>query len=577
MQRGIHSLRQSCRVLLLVVLVSCGGGGGGGGSGPAQSSSGFGSGSITASVVGLPANGARAVPTFESIGLYWTPPSNPGGGCPVIFRRVGDSAWRQGLDMWYDPANRECRGSLVLLDPGTSYEIQMGMPAQTASAGLVATTWSEQFPIAQTITLAAGTRTTTLAITQGGSPGGYVVYQADPSGTTIDVQNGARNNVTIAAPYVILRGFTLKGARIDAIDLLQGAHDVVIEDNDISGWGRYRTTGSWDYGVDYDAGIRCEGVSSLERVVVQRNRIHDPRYGANSWDSGHPQGPQAMSFNFCGGNNVIRYNEVTSSDYRHFYNDGISGSDNFTTTGFPNYDSDVYGNIVQGVMDDGLEIEGGDKNVRIWGNYITQAGTGVASTVNSVGPLYIFRNVYDQSRLLYLASIDQDDRGPFFKAGSDTSVGNGRRYVFHNTSLQAPNPSGSFPLGAGGGLTYTGSNQGNPLTNTVSRNNIYYIWKPNWESLAGGNGASGNDLDYDLYNGAITSLGGAEPHGVRTAPTFASGHGVGMSGMYQLAPGTAGFGTAAPIPNFNDMYASPDIGAHQSGMSAMRFGIGAGL
>src|SRR5882724_3188401 len=520
----------------------------------------------------LPANGARAVATFESIGLYWTPPSNPGAGCPVIFRKLDDSAWRPGLDLWYDPNSNECRGSLVLLDPGTSYKIQLGMPGQAPSAGLIATTWSEQYPIAQTITLPAGTVTQPLAITQGGSASGYVVYQADPvSGTTIDVQNAYTNSVTISAPYVILRGFTLKGAQADAINLLAGARDLVLEGNDISGWGRYRATGSWDYGVDYDAGVRCERVATLERVVVQRNRIHDPRYGANSWDSAHPAGPQGMSFNFCGGNNVIRYNEVTSSDYRHFYNDGIGGSDNYTQQGFPNYDSDVYGNIVQGVMDDGLEIEGGDKNVRIWGNYLNQTGTGIASTVDGVGPLYIFRNVYDQSRKHYLSSTDSDDRGPFFKAGTDTSVGNGRRYVFHNTSLQAPNPSGSYPLGAGAGLTYTGSNT---LTNTISRNNVYYIWKSNWESIAT-SGGSGDDVDYDLYNGAITGISAVESNGMHTAPTFANGNGVGMSGLYQLSPGTAGYGIGVRIPNFNDQYASPDMGAAQSGAAAMTFGVNA--
>ncbi|MBW8906060.1 MAG: right-handed parallel beta-helix repeat-containing protein, partial [Betaproteobacteria bacterium] len=512
------------------------------------------------------------VPTFESIGLYWTPPSNPGAGCALIFRKVGESNWRQGLDMWFDARNNECRGSLVLLEPGTSYEMQMGLPASTPTAGLVATTWSEQVPVAQTITLPAGTLNQPLAITQGGSPGGYVVYQADPnSGTTIDVRNAFLNNVTIAAPYVILRGFTLKGAQADAINLLQGAHDLVIEKNDISGWGRYRTSGNWDYGVDYDAGIRCESVATLERVVIQRNQIHDPRYGANSWDSAHPAGPQGITLNFCGGNNVIRYNEIRSADFHHFYNDGIGGSDNYTTTGFPNYDSDIYGNIVQGVMDDGLEIEGGDRNVRIWGNYITQAGTGIASTIDSVGPLYIFRNVYDQSRMHYLASTDADDRGPFFKAGSDSSVGNGRRYVFHNTSLQAPNPGGSFPLGAGSGIHGTG---GDPLTNTISRNNIYWIWKSNWDSVDQLSSGFGNDVDYDLYNGFINAGPGAEGNGVKvSAPAFAAGSGVGMSGMYQLAPGAAGYGGAVRLPNFNDMYAAPDIGAHQSGTSAMKFGV----
>jgi hypothetical protein len=81
-------------------------------------------------------------------------------------------------------------------------------------------------------------------------------------------------------------------------------------------------------------------------------------------------------------------------------------------------------------------------------------------------------------------------------------------------------------------------------------------------------------VNYDLYNGSINAGSGAEANGIKvSAPTFASGSGVGMSGMYQLAPGSPGFGTGARLPNFNDMYAAPDMGAHQSGTSAMKFGV----
>jgi hypothetical protein len=60
---------------------------------------------------------------------------------------------------------------------------------------------------------------------------------------------------------------------------------------------------------------------------------------------------------------------------------------------------------------------------------------------------------------------------------------------------------------------------------------------------------------------------------VRSAPAFANGNGVGMSGMYQLAPGTAGYGVGTRISNFNDQYAAPDMGAAQSGTAAMTFGV----
>src|SRR4051812_6070067 len=140
-------------LLLLAMLAGCGGGSGGGGNDPSQSgaqSSQTGSltGSLTPSPSTLPANGARGVPTFESIGLYWTPPSNPGAdGCSVIFRKAGDASFRPALNMWFDARNNECRGSLVLLEPATTYEVQIGIAGQAASAGLSVATWSEQFPI----------------------------------------------------------------------------------------------------------------------------------------------------------------------------------------------------------------------------------------------------------------------------------------------------------------------------------------------------------------------------------------------------------------------------------------------
>jgi hypothetical protein len=46
--------------------------------------------------------------------------------------------------------------------------------------------------------------------------------------------------------------------------------------------------------------------------------------------------------------------------------------------------------------------------------------------------------------------------------------------------------------------------------------------------------------------------------------------------MYQLDPISAGYHAAARIDNFNDAYATPDIGAHQSGTAAMCFGASCG-
>ena len=465
----------------------------------------------------------RAVATFESIGIYCSSGS------------AGDSAWREGLPLWFDARNRECRGSLVQLEPGTKYEIQVG------GTHFNAATWSERFPVARTVKVAGGSP---LNITEGGTASGYVLY--DGVGATIE---GGDSNVTIAAAYVIVRGLTLKDAKQDAIRLAPGAHDVVIEDNDISGWGRFRYTNSkgWQIGMDMDAGVRAVCTSSwrMERTIVQRNRIHHPRYGANSWSWGHPAGPQAITYSHCGGNHVIRYNEIYSEE-GHYFNDGIGGEDNFSDIGFPNADTDIYANRISHAWDDGIEAEGGNRNVRIWGNYLDLTAIGVASTVTHHGPLYVFRNVYARSRKLSERAPDADDRGPFAKAGATAEWGGGRRYFFHNTVLGGAQ-------GAGQGIS---GNGGQPLTNTVSRNNIFQIWKPHWDAI-NEEGGSGNDFDYDLYNGRLSTYRGAEKHGIESSQA------------------NAGLDRGVRIPNFNDAFvgAAPDIGAQENGSPAMAFGL----
>ena len=523
----------------------------------------------------------HAVATFESIGVYWVPGTNPGAaGCQIQYRVynadpaiAAATPWNSGLAMWYDSRNSECRGSLVQLAPGTTYEIQVGLPGQPFTPSFTATTWADTslWPTTPAnIQIAQGQ---TLAITQGGTPGNYLVY--DGAGATIDLGTGSADyNITINAPYVIVRNFKLQGARVDGIRLLANAHDVVIELNDISGWGSFRATLSNGQAVgnDNESAVRCVSVPTLERVVIQRNTIHDPRYGANSWSFGHPAGPQGITFNSCGGNNVIRYNTITGAD-GHYYNDGIGGSENISAQGFPNYDSDIYGNLITNTWDDAIEAEGGDRNVRIWGNYMDQTTTGVASSVDHWGPLYIFRNVYNRSRQLSEVPPDSDDRNVFAKSASDRKYGDGRRFVFHNTLLQADNVGGQYPLGAGGGIGGTGTST--PLTNTVSRNNILQIWKTWWDSIYD-NGGSGNDLDNDLYNGNITAYRGAEPNGIVGTPIYAAGNGWQnwSGGMYQLDPLSPGYGRAVRLPNFNDAYGAPDIGAHQSLTPRMCFGAG---
>jgi hypothetical protein len=425
----------------------------------------------------------------------------------------------------------------------------------------------------------------TFNITEGGSASGYVLYTGP---ATLDAKDAVDHNIVIAAPYVVVRGLTLKGAKRDAINIVSPAHDVVIEDNDISEWGRWSgqtSVDGWKVAMEGDSAIAGNCYNNpgwLERTIIQRNKIHHPRYGASSWSgiqgvsNTHPRGSNAIFLNDCGGNHVWRYNEVYG-EWGRYFNDGFGGFQNHSSKGTPNADSDIYGNIIRHVWDDAIESEGANMNVRIWGNYLDQTATGIATTSTVKGPVYLFRNVWNRSRhYSQLSNLDADGRLYMFKSGS-TSAGDGRRYVFHNTMLQAPPPAGSS-LTLGGGQGLSGPGGGQNLTNTISRNNIFHIFKNWWSSVSdNGGGMSPNNLDYDLVNGNVTAYSGAEANRIVGTPTYKAGHGWSSDagGNYQLQPGTNGHDAGARLPNFNDAYNGngPDMGAHEEGTAAMKLGV----
>jgi hypothetical protein len=257
--------------------------------------------------------------------------------------------------------------------------------------------------------------------------------------------------------------------------------------------------------------------------------------------------------------------------------DGYGGAENFGTKGMPNSDSDLYGNVITHTWDDAIEAEGNNRNVRVWGNYFDNTMTGVATTSVTAGPVYIWRNVQNRQRTYSNRTLDNDQRNYMFKSGDSGVYGGGRRYVFHNTMLQATQAGAVNPLG--GGLGLAGPTSSSPLSNTVSRNNMYHIWKSHWSAFDTKGGAN-NSLDYDMTNGNLTAntYPGAQANGMVGTPIYAPGHGwVSESGgNYQLAPGSSGYDKGARLPNFNDGFtgAAPDLGAHEAGTPTMKFGVG---
>jgi len=545
-----------------------------------------------------------AVPTFHCIGLYWN--TEKGGedvACNVRYRPANSGEWKEAMSLWFDARGpedhsqmlpdrslrnkepkpqrhyaRQYRGSIVNLTPGTEYEVELSLQNTDIQKRINVSTWSENFPIGKTVAMPENS-SETLVIEESGSPDGYILYTCAPGGTaTIDGKNEINHCIEIKASYVIVRGLKLKEPKSHAIRIHAG-HDIVVEDCDISGWGLPSSVEGNVFGKNMEAAVYAREADQqnpvIERVIIQRCRIHHPRYDTNSWaeyrkevdlerkaSRWHPGGAQGVTMYNTKGNHVFRYNEIWS-DEEHYYNDILGGGSNYSAAGFPNRDSDIYGNRMMHCWDDGIEIEGANCNVRIWDNYIDHTFVKIATAATHVGPLYIWRNVTGQSRHKPADTTDEAGRGPFLKAGSGRGFGGGRTYIFHNTFLQAPPPPGmSKALGAHIGL----SEYGGPMLNHVSRNNILHV-------TDGGASISNkkvpesqqtNDFDYDLFNGRIQTYEGSEPHGIRGVPIYDPKNG---PDEFALSPNSPGYDAGVRIPNFNDDFTgkAPDMGAHEAG------------
>lgn len=510
----------------------------------------------------------RAVATFHSIGCYWKPNDGaPDNVCQVRYRTVGNDSWNEALPLWFDPNpheglpehTEEYRGSIVHLQPATEYEIELRLAKTGTTRRLRASTWSEAFPVQELRTLDGPG-----VIDEGGSAtDGYLVYTADK---LLDAGEEREWVLRVEAPYVILRGLRLRGGQKHGIVL--ETHHVVVEDCDISGWG---TTLDDGWGANLDSAIYSNS-PEVEQIIIQRCHLHDPRSDANSWQeearnlhgepSQHPVGPQGISLCTGRGNYVIRDNRITST-MEHMFNDGLGEVRNGSFAGFPNRDSDIYGNFVSHCWDDGLEIEGANMNVRVWRNATDVTMMSLAGATTSLGPVYFWRNISLRSRW----GPSDDDRG--LKGGGLLKLGQrrpefngGRMYIFHNTAYQPPPWPGQVePSGVRFGLDITGSDY--EQRNMVSRNNVLECRRADYAAIKDPSKHPTNDFDWDLFFGQLRAAEGVEQHGSFAKPEYEQG----PDRRLWLRPGSPGHDAGQPLPNFNDDFHgnAPDMGAIEMG------------
>ena len=414
-----------------------------------------------------------AVATYECASVYWKTPG--AGPCRIRYRKVNSNLWKNGIDLVYDSLDGEYRGSLINLVPASDYEAELSTSSSKSKVNF--RTRNDIFPVGKITVLPEGETDKAVIITESGTPAAYhLVTVPDNSNSVLNLKNVYDNGIEIDADYVIIRGVEIRNAKINGIRIRKDRHDIVVEQCYITFWGRLG--GPISYGNrtgNMDSGIFAE--NGTWNLTVQRNLIEEPRGASNDWEDGHPAGPQGITVMQSKGGNVIRYNDIVSTE-DHGFNDAIGGGANFSRVGNMNRDSDIYGNILANVWDDAIESEGANLNVRIWGNYINLFNVAIATACVSMGPVYMFRNVMGESRRQHRDT----NGGSLFKTGDRGEFGGGRRIIFHNTAIQ---PEGAFNV--------IGRDP-----NCMTRNNIFNVpgrLVPDAETKPV------SDFDYDYFPG----------------------------------------------------------------------------
>jgi hypothetical protein len=535
------------------------------------------------------ADGIEVKPTFEACGYYL--PTKEADECRVWFQRAEDTNWSQAYPPVYDSVKQEYRGSIVRLNENSEYRIKAGLYRNNQllkeyTAGFQ--TWNAHPGIAETRDISVFyDKNQQCYVIDGlnGSLDAWIRIQSDNPLHLADTRAEAAI-VVQNSRFVILDGITLTGGGKHGIKISASSSDIRIQNCDISAWGRISekqdSTGVYldenNELINYDAGIRLE---RTKNIVVERCYIHDSKaktnawrgtvdlgpYKGKAWTATHPAGSTGIYVCMLQGGAVIRYNDIVGSQ-EHRYNDPVESGYNGDINGGFHRDADIYGNVLAFGQDDGIELDGGQCNVRMFDNRIEQTFCGISTAPNRQGPSYIFNNV------VWNLGDAQDVNSVAVKNGGGEEYTRGRHFLFNNTMMVEKNVMSSIGYGKG---------KQRALYYATTRNNIFVSGTcPEMPGVSEtiGKGQSiadiyripENDFDYDILGNttvgkaSICAIEGAEEHGVFALPDFVDC----LHGVFTLQGGKA-IDSGTVIPNFTDNYqgAAPDMGAFEYGRSSL--------
>jgi hypothetical protein len=409
-------------------------------------------------------------PTLRSLGVSWIVRGDDDQDAAVRldFRRAGDSRWAVGAPLFRVERGAHVMekngsqldvpadgwlfaGSVLLLEPGTDYELRLSLHDPDGGAAtrvLKARTRAE--PV-----LPGRVRTRHVAPGDGGGTG----TEGDPfRGLDAAARAAAPGDLFLLGPGVYEGTWNVRGdgtserpivwrGPVDGSAVIDGRgqgqavaasgrHDVWFEDLTI----RNATHGI----VFHDAA----------RIVVRRCHVHQVAYGLTATRDTHGSADDHfLSDNLIEGPSTwprtkgiedARGIEVTGQGHVVCFNRIRGFADAIDT--FPSLRCaaiDFHNNDLSELTDDGIELDYSERNTRCFHNRLTNVFQGISLQPVYGGPVYVFRNA------LYNVAAEP------FKLHNNPSGG----LIFHNTVVKHGTPA----------LLHTPE----PVRHCLSRNNLY--------------------------------------------------------------------------------------------------------
>ncbi|MEQ1803304.1 MAG: dockerin type I domain-containing protein [Gammaproteobacteria bacterium] len=249
------------------------------------------------------------------------------------------------------------------------------------------------------ITLAAGIYVGSFVLSRDGTAANPIIFRGAGRDTVTVDATGRSIGVTLSGDYTRLENLTVRG----------------------SDWGvkLNNTTGVVVRGVrvtDVNKGI--DGRSGQTRGLYLCDNVLE---GRRVWPDFANAIENAEGIVVTGQGHTVCHNRISG------FGDALGLNQN---TSLINAAIDFYGNDVLWTGDDGLELDYAHRNVRAFGNRVTNASMGVSFQPVWGGPVYVFRNV-----LVNMA------RSPFKLNNDPTGF-----YILNNTAVRT--------LGVGNNLDY---------------------------------------------------------------------------------------------------------------------------